>query len=309
MSSSITDVTGIRIGHAENHEARTGCTVILPPATATMAGISVRGAAPATRETDLLHVDGITREIHAVLLTGGSAYGLSAATGVMDWLERNSIGFDAGVARVPLVPTVSLFDLAAGSADIRPDPEMGFTACENASDSPVTEGSVGAGCGATVGKILGMENCSDSGIGSVSVNTGQVTVGVIAVSNAFGDVKTPDGKIVAGAKNPESESFINTSAYLRSEGGLPAGDPFANCTFAVVAVDMTLDRRSAHRIAEMASSGISRAVSPAHSMFDYDVVIALGCGTQRGDIHAVGAAAAELVQESIIRGVRAADAH
>lgn len=304
MSGSITDVAGVRVGHAQDENAKTGCTVILPPETGTMGGISMHGAAPATRETNLLRVDGITREIHAVLLTGGSAFGLDATGGVVRWLERKGIGFNAGVARVPLVPTASLFDLAYGKADVRPDASMGEHACENATNGTVAEGPVGAGCGATVGKLLGMDRCTPSGIGSASTKAKGVTIGAIAVSNAFGDLRNEKGEIVAGAIDPESGGFLDTGEYLQRHG-MPSGDPFANCTFAVVAVDMLLDRRMANRLAEMAAVGISRAVNPAHTMFDFDVVFALGCGKGSGDLHAVGCAAAELVQEALIRGALA----
>ena len=304
MAGSITDVPGVRVGHAHDSEAQTGCTVIIPPS-GTMGGISMAGAAPATRETNLLRVDGITREVHGVLLTGGSAFGLDAAGGVIRWLENRVIGFNAGVARVPLVPTLSLFDLAIGSATIRPDAAMGEQACELASENPPEEGAVGVGCGATVGKLLGMDQCQHSGVGNASAVVGERTVGVLAVSNAFGDLKNSEGGIVAGARKPGTDGYMDTAEYLKTKGALPAVDPFANCTFAVVAVDMTLDRRMANRLAEMAATGISRTVSPAHTLFDFDVVIALGCGGGDGDLHAIGTAAAELVQEALLRGAQA----
>jgi L-aminopeptidase/D-esterase-like protein len=301
MAGSITDVKGITVGHATDEEARTGCTVVLLPQQGAMAGIHMGGAAPATRETNLLRIDGITRRINAVLLTGGSAFGLDAAGGVLRWLEEHGYGFDAAVARVPLVPTLSLFDLAVGNPDIRPNAEMGYEAC-SAARVQTKEGPVGAGCGATVGKVAGPENISRSGIGTVSLRVGEVTVGVIAVSNAFGDIRDEGGKIIAGAINPESGSFLDTDRHIIDNGPPSTADPFANCTFAVVAVDMALDRRMANRLAEMASAGISRAVSPAHTIFDFDAVIAVGTGNKPADPTAVGAAAARGVHQAIIRG-------
>lgn len=301
---SITDVAGVRVGHAQDTGARTGCTVVLPPPGA-MAGLATRGYAPATRELDLIRIDGITREVHAVLLTGGSAFGLDAAGGVMRWLEERGVGFDAGVACIPLVPTVSLFDLALGDARIRPDAAMGARACSNATAKPVVEGSVGAGCGATVGKILGMEHCEKSGIGSAAKRCGDVTIGAVAVSNAFGDIRDGAGKIVAGARRPGGGGHLDTAAAVRT--GTDFGqNAFANCSFAVVALDMALDRAAANRLADCALAGMTRAISPAHTLYDFDAVFVLSCGERSGSPVAIGECAAALVQEALVRGVRAA---
>jgi L-aminopeptidase/D-esterase-like protein len=304
MSGTIADVEGVRVGQAEDAEARTGCSVVLVPP-GTMGGIAAIGWAPAARELDLLRVDGVTREVHAVLLTGGSAFGLDAAGGVLSYLEEQGIGFDAGVARVPLVPTLSLFDLAAGRADVRPDAEMARRACE-AAGKDVAEGAVGAGAGATVGKLLGPAYCSPSGIGTASAKAAGVTVGVLAVANAFGDLVDSSGRIVAGARDPkDNRRFVDTASRL-AEHGMPKADAFDNCTFAVVAVDARLDRRTANVLASMAMTGISRAVRPAHTLFDFDAVIALGCGSRKPDIHALGTVAADLVAEALVRGAKAA---
>ena len=304
MAGSITDVTGIRVGHAQNTEARTGCTVILAPP-GTMGGIAVCGTAPATRELDLLRIDGITREIHAVLLTGGSAFGLDAAGGVLSWLEGHGIGFDAGVARVPLVPTLSLFDLAYGRADVRPDAVMARQACEAAKDGEVVTGAVGVGTGATVGKLLGMELCSPSGIGTASARIGDVVIGALAVSNAFGDLVDEKGKIVAGARDTKSPGrFVDTSAYLR-EHGMPKADAFANCTFAVVATNARLDRCEANIVAGMAMAGFGRAIRPAHTPFDFDAVIVLSNGDFVADLTSIGSIAGDLVAESLLQCGRA----
>lgn len=305
MPGAITDVEGVRVGHAHELDVRTGCTVILPPP-GTMGGIATCGAAPATREIDLLRIDGITREIHAVLLTGGSAFGLDAAGGVLSWHEELRIGFNAGVAKVPLVPTLSLFDLAVGKADVRPDAPMGYEACDAASSDFVEEGAAGAGAGATVGKILGMELCSPSGVGTASIKVGKAIAGVLAVSNAFGDLVDKEGKIVGGARDPDNPGrFLNTASYL-AEHGMPQAEPFSNCTFAVVATSARLDRRQANRLAEMAMAGISRAVRPAHTPYDFDAVIVLGCGSDEPDLVALGSASSDLVHKAIISGALAA---
>lgn len=299
MAGAITDVEGIRVGHAQDSKARTGCTVVLAPP-GTMGGIAVCGTAPATRELDLLRIDGITREIHAVLLTGGSAFGLDAAGGVLSWLEEHDVGFDAGVARVPLVPTLSLFDLAYGRADVRPDAAMARQACEAATDGEVATGAVGVGTGATVGKLLGMEHCTPSGVGTASARIGDVVIGALAVSNAFGDLVDEKGRIVAGARDPRNpDKFVDTSAYLR-EHGMPKPDAFANCTFAVVATNARLDRREANIVASMAMAAFGRAISPAHTPFDFDAVIVLSGGDLSTDLTAIGSIAGDLVDESLI---------
>jgi L-aminopeptidase/D-esterase-like protein len=301
MAGSITDVPGIKVGYAQDRQARTGCTVILAPP-GTMGGIAVCGTAPATRELDLLRIDGITREIHAVLLTGGSAFGLDAAGGVLAWLEQKGIGFDAGVARVPLVPTLSLFDLAYGRADVRPDAAMGRRACESATDGTIETGAVGVGTGATVGKLFGMEHFSPSGVGTASARIGDVVVGALAVSNAFGDLVDGKGKIVAGARDPKNpKRFVDTAAYLR-EHGMQKGDAFANCTFAVVATDARLDRREANIVAGMAMAAFGRTIRPAHTPYDFDAVIVLACGESKPDLTTLGSAAADLVAEAFISG-------
>ena len=304
MSGSITDVAGVRVGHAQDAEAKTGCTVILAPEDGATNGFAWRGASPATRETDLLRIDGIAKKVHAVMLSGGSAFGLDAASGAMRWLEAHGIGFPAGVATVPIVPAFSLFDLAWGRPDVRPDAAMGETACEAASATTVKEGAAGAGTGAAVGKLFGMDHCCQSGVGTASGTVKDITIGALTVSNAFGDIVDEDGDIVAGTRDPESGQFVDTAAYLR-ENGMPI-DPYANCTFAVVCTDMALERPEANRLAEMAFAGIARAVSPAHPLFDYDALVVLSCGDKRGDLHAAGAVAAKLVHEALVSGVRAA---
>lgn len=303
MPGTIVDVAGIRVGHAQDHEAKTGCTVILAPEGGAANGFAWRGASPATRETDLLRIDGIAQKVHAIMLTGGSAFGLDSASGAMRWLEAHGIGFPAGVATVPIVPTFSLFDLAWGRPDIRPDATMGEAACETASAEPVKQGAVGAGAGAAVGKMFGMDLCCQSGVGSASGKTKDITVGAITVSNAFGDIIDESGAIVAGTRDPQTGEFVDTAAWLR-ENGMPV-EPYANCTFSVVCTDMALDRRDANRLAEMAFAGITRAISPAHPLFDFDAVIVLSCGDKDGDLHAAGALAAKLVHESLVSGVRA----
>lgn len=304
LNNTITDVPGIKTGSAHNKGAKTGCTVILPPDGLAIAGICTKGSAPANKELDLLRIDGITTGVTAVVLTGGSAFGLDCSSGVMKWLEEQNYGFNAGVATVPLVPTLSIFDLATGDPSVRPDAEMGYLACCNLSSAPPLQGSYGVGAGATVGKLKGMQYCSPSGLGSASGRAGEVTVGVLGVANAFGDIVNSSGEIVAGAKETDG-SWINCAEDIIANGIPGAENLFANCTFAVVATDMKLNRKEANKVAEMAIAGLARALHPAFTMFDFDAVIVLSCGEKRGDLHGVGSLAAALVQQALVNGALA----
>jgi L-aminopeptidase/D-esterase-like protein len=253
-SGCITDVPGISVGHASNIEARTGCTVILCGEVGAVCGVDVRGAAPGTRETDLLNPSNLVERVHAILLAGGSAFGLDAATGVMRFLEELGIGYDTGVARVPIVPAAVIFDLAVGNPQIRPDAAMGYNACANATDKRVKEGQVGAGTGAMVGKILGMPYASPGGIGSASMKLANgATVGVLVVVNAMGDIIDPEsGDILAGAKHPNKRGFLNTQRAI--EQGITResftvdsnnASAISNTTLAVVVTDAALTKAQA----------------------------------------------------------------
>jgi len=308
--SSITQVPGIKVGNAQNGAARTGCTVIICEPEGAVAGVDVRGAAPGTRETDLLEPGNLVERVHAIVLTGGSVFGLDTACGVVRFLEERGVGYETGVARVPIVPAAVIFDLAVGDAGVRPDSDMGYEACLRASES-TGEGRIGAGTGATVGKILGLDYASPGGIGTAStIVRGGATVGVLVVVNAFGDIVDPEsGTIVAGARNPAGPGWLNTSRELTA-ADLPGTDAapsssIQNTTLAVVATDALLNKAQAKRVASMAHDGLARAVRPVHTMFDGDTVFALSTGNVKADITAVGAAAAETLAKAIVRAALA----
>jgi L-aminopeptidase/D-esterase-like protein len=300
----ITAVGGIRVGHATDAGAQTGCTVILCPG-GVVAGVDVSGGAPATRETDLLRAGMLVERVHAVLLTGGSAFGLAAADGVMRYLEERSVGFDAGVARVPIVPAAALFDLAVGRADVRPGPEMGYQACLAAGDGPVEEGAVGAGAGATVGRLLAA-GAMRGGIGTAALDLpGGVVVGALAAVNAFGDVRDEHtGAIIAGAREPDG-AFVDTARMLlEREEELEFHALQNHTTLVVVATNAVLTKAEANRLAQLAQDGVARVVSPAHTMFDGDIIFALSTGQAVSNLLALGAAAAATVAQAITRAVR-----
>lgn len=315
--SAITDVPGIQVGHAHDEQALTGCTVVLCPEGA-VAGVDQRGGAPGTRETDLLRPLHLVEKVHAVLLAGGSAFGLDAAGGVMRYLEERGEGFDAQVARVPIVPAAILFDLAIGKPDVRPDVEMGYQACVNASGDAPAEGNAGAGMGATLGKILGMAGAMKAGIGTASRDLGGgAVVGAIVAVNALGDVIDPEsGAIVAGTRparvGPLSIGgpgpFADTMAVMHSMVGKQALR-FAsrgNTVIGVVATNARLDKQQANKVAQMAAAGLARVIRPAWTMLDGDTIFALSTGSKRVDVNIVGAYAAEAVSEAILRAVRKA---
>src|ERR1700694_4670634 len=302
MHDDITDIPGIRVGHDTNLEAGTGCTVILCDTPAT-GGADVRGGAPATRETDLLRPMHLVEGVNAILLAGGSAFGLDAASGVMRYLEERGVGYDTGVARVPLVPAAAIFDLAFGSATVRPDAAAGYRACEQASSDVVAQGTVGAGTGATVGKMAGPTFMMKGGLGSASMTLSDGSiVGAIVIVNALGDIVDPQTQqTIAGARNPDGNGF------------LPA-NPFGNTTIALVATSAALTREQANKLAQMAHDGMAQAIRPAHTMFDGDTVFALALGPTSqqlhdspraaGQISNIGAAAATTLARAIVKAVR-----
>lgn len=313
---SITSIPGLRVGHAQDFEALTGVTVLLCERGA-VGGVDQRGGAPGTRETDALHPLHLVERVHAVVLSGGSAFGLDAATGVVRYLEERGVGFDVRVARVPIVPAAILFDLGIGRADVRPDAEMGYQACLNASSRPPAEGNVGAGTGCTVGKILGIDRAMKSGIGSAATEIGEgIIVAAIAAVNVFGDVLDPQtGKIVAGARANHDEVltyaapgyFANTLQVMKGLGGHPLR--FArgeNTAIGVVATNARLSKEHANKVAQMAQDGLARAVRPAHTMLDGDTIFALSTGNRNADVNIVGAFAAEVFAQAILRAVRMA---
>ena len=299
MNQTLTAIEGITVGHATDATARTGCTVILCPAGAT-AGVDVRGAAPGTRETEALRPGRLVQKAHAVLLTGGSAFGLDAAGGVVQYLEEQNVGFPAGPVRVPIVPAAVIFDLGVGDAKVRPDREMGYQACLNATDEPVAMGTIGAGTGATVGKAPGVTP-SQGGVGSACkyLNSGLIVAAIVVV-NALGNVVYPEtGEIVAGGK--EKGSFVDITERLL-DADIVQG---TNTTIGAVATNATLTSAEVNRVAEMAHDGMARAIRPSHTMFDGDTLFALATGAHTGSsVNTIGILAAEVVAEAIVKAVR-----
>jgi L-aminopeptidase/D-esterase-like protein len=310
MNDTLTAVPGLLVGHWTDLEAGTGCTVILAEDEAGMGcSVAVPGQAPGSREHDLLAPGRLVERVHAILLTGGSAFGLAAADGIMRWLEERRRGFPVGVGVVPIVPASVLFDLSFGQ-NRRPGPDEGYAACEAASREPVTEGNVGAGTGATVGKLLGPDHMVKGGVGSVSIRIGgNVTVGALAAVNAFGDVLDPSsGDIIAGTRRPRLGGFIHTARAMHGHLDQTALRLFTNTTLAVVATDAALNRAQLHMLASTAHTGMARAINPAFTMLDGDVVYAASTGTrQGGNLVAIASAAAECLTEAILRAVRAAE--
>jgi len=313
---SITDVPGIRVGHAQNDAAGTGCTVILCEKGA-VGGVDQSGGAPGTRETDVLNPVNQVDVVHAVVLAGGSAFGLNAVSGVMRYLEEKKIGFNTGVARVPIVPAAVLFDLAVGDAKVRPDDAMGYQACQNASQETVKQGNVGAGIGASVGKLYGMARAMKGGIGTASITLpGGVIVGAIIAVNAFGDVIDPeDNQILAGTRQLAERiagkgtiSFANTLVEMAK----PLGKvtlriaTSSNTVIGVVATNAKLNKAQATRVAMMAQDGLARTICPAHTMLDGDTLFALSTGNRSADLSTLGAYAAVVVQNAILNAVRQA---
>lgn len=293
---------GIRVGHSHNQSALTGCTVILPSNEA-VAGIDVRGSAPGTRETEALKPVRLIEKIHAVLLTGGSSFGLDAAGGVQQYLERNDIGFDVGVAKVPIVPAAVIFDLAVGDPRVRPNKEMGYKACLAASDEKIEQGRVGVGCGATVGKLLGIKKSSNGGIGSASEKlSNNIIIGVLAVVNSLGEVINSNGKIVAGIKGKEIGSFIPSLQAMKN-ARTSTSFMSTNTTLAVVATNALLSKEQATKVAQMAQDGIARSIRPAHTMYDGDIIFVLSVGEEKAEINLLGTIACDLISKSIVRAV------
>ncbi|HXG32999.1 MAG TPA: P1 family peptidase [Bryobacteraceae bacterium] len=309
LMKGLTDIAGLRVGHATDLDALTGCTVILCE-TGAVAGADIRGSASGTEEFPVMSPLHVTDVIHAVVLAGGSAFGLEAASGVRRYLEQKGVGFETRAARVPIVPCAILYDLGIGKANVRPTREMGEAAAAAATAGPVEEGAVGAGTGATVGKLFGMSRAMKSGLGSATVALEEryagVLVSALAVVNAFGDVRDPDtGRLVAGARrSPDTMELADTARHLRR--GIRGGFSRENTTLAVVATNARLSKVQATKLAQLAQNGLARAISPAHTMFDGDLVIALSIGTAEADVNALGVAAAEAVSQSILRAVRTA---
>lgn len=306
MYRNVTDIPGVTAGHATDLEALTGCTVVLTPRGA-VAGVDVRGSAPGTRETDLMRPGNLVERVNAVMITGGSAFGLAAADGVMRYLEERDIGYDTGAARVPIVPAAVLYDLQIGNARVRPTAEMGYEACRSAVSGPLAEGSVGAGTGATVGKLLGPRYSMKSGFGTWSIrNDSGITVAAAVAVNAFGDVRDhTNGKLLAGAINPMTGKFLDTADHIKK--GIDWADHTQlNTTLAIIVTDCQLTKEGANKVASMAHDGLARSINPIHTMYDGDTIFALSYGNLPGDISIVGAIAAEVLAEAVKRAALAA---
>jgi L-aminopeptidase/D-esterase-like protein len=299
-------IPGVRIGHASDFKGLTGCTVVLCEKGA-VCGVDVRGSAAGTRDLAPCLPGHVVERVHAIFLSGGSAFGLDAAQGVMEYLESRGIGFPAGKVRVPIVPGAVIFDLHLGSAKARPSRRMALQACRNASQK-VVEGSVGAGTGATVGKLYGIRQATKGGLGFWSRGLrGWVRVQALAVVNAFGDVVNPrTGKVIAGARvSSESPEFaVTAESMFKEEVGKGFGA--AHTTLVVVMTSAELDKVQATKVAQMAHDGLARAIQPVHTQLDGDLVFALSVGRKRADLNTLGTAAAEATAEAIVRAVEAA---
>jgi L-aminopeptidase/D-esterase-like protein len=308
-AGAITDVAGIEVGHFTDTRRPTGCTVVLAREGA-IAGVDVRGAAPGTRETDLLAPTNLIDRVHGILLAGGSAWGLDAATGVVQWLEEQGVGFPVGPARLPIVPGAVLFDLVVGDASIRPDAAAGYRACELASAKAPAQGNVGAGTGAAVGKAFGIERAMKGGIGTASLTVDGITVGALVACNAMGDVIDPDtAQVIAGARSRNGKALLDTRrALLRGEPPKPmlAG---TNTTIGVIATDAVITKVQASRLATVGHDGLARSINPVHTMSDGDTLFALGTGRAGRTIGMLqlGTMAAEAVALAVACAVRAAE--
>ena len=301
----LTDVPVLKVGHFTLSERPTGCTVILAEGGA-VGGVDVRGGAPGTRETDLLDPVNMVQQVHAIVLSGGSAFGLDSATGVMKYLEEKNVGFDVRIAKVPIVPAAVIFDLPVGNPKIRPNADCGYRAAQAATDGPVQEGDIGAGAGATIGKMGPPDKAMKAGVGTASiVQPDGLIVSALVVVNAVGDVIDPaTGKVIAGLRGADGKSLVDVRALLRAGAfNRPGPRPGENTTIGVVATNAKLTKTQASKVAQMAHDGYARAISPVHTPNDGDTIFALATGTLEGEANVglVGALAAEAMADAIVR--------
>jgi len=307
LLDSITDVSGIKVGHSQDLKAGTGCTVVICEKGA-VAGVDVRGGAPGTRETDLLNPVNLVDKAHAIYLSGGSAFGLDGATGVMKYLEEKGIGLDVVLTKVPIVPGAVLFDLGVGDYRIRPDARMGYDACLNASEEEVRQGNIGAGTGATVGKIFGGLRCMKSGLGTASFKSQELIIGAIVAVNCLGDVIDPEnGEIIAGVLSEDRKDFANTMSFLRNFPQKTKDNFSKNTTIGVIATNAKLTKAGAAKVAIMAQDGYARAIIPSHTMFDGDTIFCMATGEIEAGVNVVGAIAAEVMARAIVKAVKNAE--
>ncbi|MDN3016845.1 P1 family peptidase [Paenibacillus sp. BSR1-1] len=305
MHNQITDVPGVKVGNKENQQALTGCTAILFEGGA-VAGVDVRGSAPGTRETDLLNPINLVDKVHAICLSGGSAFGLDAASGVMQFLEEEEIGLDVGVAKVPIVPAAVLFDLPYGDPKIRPDKQMGYDAAKAATTERFSIGNYGAGCGATLGKLAGPGFCMKGGLGSASFRLENgVVIGAIVAVNPAGDVRdSSTGEILAG---PYKNGKLVDSIKLLEQNYQPTIPVGSNTTIGVIAVNAELTKAEATKVAQMAQDGYARTIYPAHTLFDGDTIFAVATGGERVPVDVIGGLAAKVMEIAIINAVKSAE--
>lgn len=303
----IIEVPGVKVGNKQDMTALTGCTVILFEDGA-VCGADVRGSAPGTRETDLLDPINLVEKVHAICLCGGSAFGLDAATGVMQYLEQKEIGLDVGVARVPIVPAAVLFDLAVGNPKVRPDKQMGFEAAAAASKEKFKTGNYGAGCGATVGKLAGMNSCMKGGLGSAVLKLDNgVAIGAIVAVNAVGSIRNPEsGKMIAGPYDSKNAIILDSIKLVGENyhSAIPSG---TNTTIGVIAVNANLTKAEAKKVAQMAQDGYARTIYPSHTMNDGDTIFAAATGGIKVPVDVVGSLAAKVMEMAILDAVYSAD--
>lgn len=306
-TGNLTDVPGLKVGHFTSDKRPTGCTVIIAEQGA-VAGVDVRGGAPGTRETDLLRPEMSIQKAHAVVLSGGSAYGLSTADGVMRYLEEREIGFSTSAGVIPIVPAAIIYDLGLGDPSIRPDAQAGYHAAKQASGDPVRQGNVGAGTGATVGKLLGGSRAMKGGLGSASIILPNgLIIGALVAVNAIGDVVDPDnGNLLAGARTEDGNSLADAMQQIRTGALLPDASPAENTTIGVVAANVDWTQAQATKVAQMAHDGLARAIRPAHMPFDGDTVFTLGTGGPTVDsklLGQLGALAADVMAQAIVSAI------
>lgn len=305
LKNYLTDIPGIRVGHTQNDEALTGTTVILCEAGAT-AGVDVRGGAPGTRETDLLKSENLVEKVHAIVLSGGSAFGLDSASGVVHFLDEKNIGLDVGVCKVPIVPAAVIYDLEMGDYKVRPDFNMGYQACINASSGECSRGSVGAGIGASIGKILGPDYCMKGGLGSYTLQCGELLVSALVVVNAAGDVfNFETGEMLAGVYDRKSKKLLSTMDILKNKydfkelGG-------KNTTIGVIATNAKLSKSQANKVAQMAHDAYGKSINPVHTMNDGDTIFVISTGEIESNVTVVGSIAVEAMARGISDAVMSA---
>lgn len=298
----ITDVEGLKVGHEQSEEGMTGCTVIICEEGAT-GGVDVRGSAPGTRETDLFKSEKMVDKVHGVVLSGGSAFGLEAASGVMKYLEEENIGLDVGITKVPIVASAVIFDLNIGNHKIRPDLNMGFLAGKNSKVEENRQGNIGCGMGATIGKILGPQNAMKSGLGSATVRVGDLVVSAIVAVNSFGDIYNfMDNKQMAGVYDYENDELSNTIDIMKNYGKALSFKP-TNTTIGIIGTNAILTKAEANKIAEMAHNGFARSINPIHTMMDGDTIFTMGTNKIKSDINLIGTLAAEVMSKAIVNGI------